>query len=205
MPFVPAPNIMMVEFRYNQSGQKTENRIMLNRQAPVTEADLQAAAILCWNWWQLDYSAHVTLNVELREVVATDLTTQNGPQTTYAPSIGVVGDKPAPLPNEAAFCISLRSASRGRSARGRWYVAGLSGNDRSDPNTLTSIYTNDLTSSVQGLITQLAAAGTPWTVVSYRSNNAPRPGGPVYFEVENALAVDSVIDSQKRRKPGVGS
>lgn len=205
MPFIPAPNIMEVEFRYLIAGQKCENRIMVDRLAPVTPADLEAVAILAWNWWEGTYGANVGSNVTLASVVATDLTVDTGAQFTYAPDTTTTGSKPAPLPNESAFCLSLRSDSRGRSARGRWFAGSLSGNDRSDPNTLTAGYVSDFVSAMNNLRSQLDTAGTPWVIVSYRHDRVVRPGGPVYFPVTNVIAVDNVIDSMRPRKPGVGS
>lgn len=205
MPFIPAPNIIETEFRYNIEGQKCENRVMVDALGPVTPALLESTAILAWNWWELHYGANVGSNVHLVEVLCTDLTTDTGAQFTYAPDTTTTGAKPAPLPNEVAFCISLRSGSRGRSARGRWFAVSLSGNDRSDPNTLTGAYVSDLVAAMTLLINDLNTAGTPLVIVSYRHAGVIRPGGPVYFPVTSALAVDNIVDSQRRRKPGVGS
>lgn len=205
MPFVPAPNIIMTEFRYTMAGQQTENRVMVDNLAPVTPADLSDVADAALLWVGNTYMANVGGNTILREVVCTDLSEQNGEQVTIVPGSTVTGAKPAPLPNESAFCISLRSTSRGRSARGRWYAGSLSGNDRVDANTLTAGYVTDLTTALNGLIGAIDALGKAIVIVSYRTNGAPRVGGPVYFVVTTAVAVDAVIDSMRPRKPGVGS
>jgi hypothetical protein len=55
----------------------------------------------------------------------------------------------------------------------------------------------NLKSVIEGL-------GYVWVIVSYITDNAPRVGGPVYFEVNDILIVDDVIDSQRRRLPGRG-
>jgi len=205
MAFVPAPQIMMLEFRYIMAGQRTENRIMVDALAPVTPTTLEALADVGDLWVGNTYLGNIGGNTALSEVVVTDLTTQNGEQVTHAPGSPVTGGKPAPLPNENAFCISLRSNARGRSARGRWFAGSLSGNDREDANTLTAGYVTDLTTALNGLIGAIDAAGFQAVIVSYRSNNAPRPGGPVYFPIVTATAVDRIIDSQRKRKPGVGA
>lgn len=205
MPFVAAPNIIMLEFRYTMSGQNTENRVMIDNLAAVNATALQDVADAGLLWVGNTYLSNVGQNVTLREVVATDMSVQNGEQVTVIPGSTVTGSKPAPLPNESAFCISLRSGSRGRSARGRWFAGSLSGNDRADSNTLTAGYVTDFTTALNALIGAIDALGKKLVIVSYRSNNAPRPGGPVYFVVTVATAVDAVIDSQRKRKPGVGS
>jgi hypothetical protein len=204
MAFVPAPNIMMVELRATNAGQKIENRFMFNQMGPVTPSGLQDIATLAWNWWQNSYAEFLPSTVALVESVATDLTTLNGPQFTYAPASGVIGGNlTSPLPNEVSLAVSLRSTARGRSARGRFYVLAIPSGEMADANSVESLYASGLVSAAQTLINDSQDVA-PLTIVSYRTNNAPRPGGPVYFPVSSAVVVDLVVDSMKRRKPGVG-
>lgn len=206
MPFVPAPQIIMVEFRYLLDEQLIENRVMVDNLAAVDATALQDTAILGWNWAETTLFPLISAACLLREVVATDLTTATGGQFTYAPDTTTVGgDGGAALPNECAYCISLRSASRGRSARGRFYIPAIPLAAMSDPNHLTPTAVSAFTSALQTLINNVDDAGQALVIVSYISNNAPRPGGPVYFPVVSAVATDDIIDSQRRRKPGVGS
>lgn len=205
MPFVAVPNVMMVEMRTLIAAQNCENRIMVDSLTGVTPALLESTAILAWNWWQTHLAPSLGATTNLREVVATDLTVINGDQFTYAPSTGVVGSKTPSHPNEVAFCVSLRSGFRGRSARGRFFCGSLGASDMANANELTAGYASDLVLALNNLRTQLEAANTPLIIVSYRSGGVPRPGGPVKFLVANCLAVDNVVDSMRRRKPGVGS
>lgn len=205
MPFVPAPNIVMLEMRYLMSAQKTENRLMVDMLTAPTGAAMSDLVDLALLWLGSSYRLNIGSNTFVSEVVATDMSVQNGVQVSAIPGLTIQGAKGSPLPNEAAFCVSLRSGSRGRSARGRWFAGSLSGEDRTDANTLTSAYVSDLVNSVQDLLDQITGTGVLPVIVSYRNNNAPRPGGPVYFPITNAVAVDNVIDSQRKRKPGVGS
>jgi len=205
MPFVPAPNIMMVEARALLFGQQIENRFMCNNQGPVTLADLEAAAVAVWNWWELAYAVALPITVNLVEVLATDLTVQNGAQFTYAPDATTNGTVAGgQLPNECSVCVSLRSAVRGRSARGRFYTLAVPLSFMADENNITVAYQNQLAATGVSLRDNLAAIA-PLTIVSFFSNGILRPGGPVYFPVINALVVDRVVDSMRRRKPGVGS
>lgn len=204
MPFVPAPNIVMVELRATNAGQRIENRFMFNVQVGSPGGALQPLATLCWDWWQNTYAAVLPSTVALVESVATDLSSINGGQFTYAPATGVVGGNlTSPLPNEVSLAVSLRSSARGRSARGRFYVLAIPSGEMVDPNTVETVYASQCVSAAQTLIND-AQDVAPLTIVSYRTNNAPRPGGPVYFPVVSAVIVDRVVDSQKRRKPGVG-
>lgn len=206
MPFVPAPQIIMGEIRYTLFGQHIENRIMVDNGAVVNAADLEAVAIQLWNWSEGALIGGLSTNLHLDAAVSTDLTTSEGGQFTYAPDTttvgGVSGDM---LPNECAFCVSLHTASRGRSARGRMFIPAIPQAAMVDANNLTGVAASALVSSVQTLINELTTGTRVPVIVSYRHDNAPRVGGPVYFPILSSAATDTLIDSQKRRKPGVGS
>lgn len=206
MAFIPAPNIIMVEGRCTRNGQSIENRWHFNNQGTVLEADLQDMAILVWNWMENTYFPLLSSEVQLNEVVATDLTTLTGGQYSYAPdatTFGAVGGYE--LPNEVSIAVSLRSASRGRSARGRSYVLSLTDSQMADTNHVLSSHASALAAAFNTLIASADTIGRPLTIVSYRSEGIVRPGGPVYFPVVNAVVVDTVVDSMRRRKPGVGT
>lgn len=206
MAFVAAPNIVMTEFRYLQDGQRTENRIMIDNLAAVDSADLTAIAVAAWNWWDGTYSPLISSIVTLREIVCTDLTVQNGIQYTYAPDTTTTGGNTGgAVPNEVSLCLSLRSGSRGRSARGRWFIAGIPKEALATTNNVSSAYANDTSSALQDFVDAIDGLGKKAVVVSYRTNNAPRVGGPVYFVISSVIVTDNVVDSQRKRKPGVGS
>jgi hypothetical protein len=158
-----------------------------------------------WNWAELSYFPQLPATVHLNEVVCTDLTTIDGAQATYAPDTttngSIAGDV---LPNECSMCISLRTGNRGRSARGRFYTFAVPQANMADDNFITPTYSSALATVGNDLVAAFQET-TPLTIVSYRSGGVPRPGGPVYFLVSNALLVDNLVDSMRRRKPGVGT
>jgi len=206
MPFVPAPNIIMTEVRYVLAGQKIENRIMVDNGGSVEPADLSAVAIATWNWAETAYIGNLSDDLLLSAVVCTDLTASDAGQYTYAPDATTTGSEAnATLPNECAFCVSLHTASRGRSARGRWFVPAIPLAFMVDANNVTAGFASSMVSSLQTLINELTTGTRLPVIVSYRHDNAPRVGGPVYYPIISAAASDTLIDSQKRRKPGVGS
>jgi hypothetical protein len=206
MPFVPAPNIIEVEIRYTLFGQKIENRYMVDHLAAVDAAAVEAAAIQGWDWAETTLLPHLSTFLGLREVVATDLTSAESFQFTYAPDATTIGSVTgAVLPNEVAFCISLHTGTRGRSARGRMFIPAIPVGAMVDANNLGASSVTVLVEDVQTLINSIATGGETMTIVSYIHDNAPRPGGPVYFPVTSAAATDSLVDSQRRRKPGNGS
>lgn len=206
MPFVPAPNIVQVEMRAIHNAQKVENRVMVNVLTDPTPAILSELAILAWDWWELTYAPLLPITVLLNEVVTTDMSAVDGGQVTYAPDATTTGENASgELPNEVSVCVSLRTGSRGRSARGRFFTLGVSVDTMADANNIETTYASALTSALGALITAIDTAGYQMSIVSYISDGVPRPGGPVYYAVSTAVITDTIVDSQRRRKPGVGS
>jgi hypothetical protein len=204
MAFVPAPNIIQVEIRATKAGQKIENRLHFNAQSAVTPAKIATVTGLVNVWAQARYFPWLPIQVQLRECVGTDLTVQNGDQLTITPEIVIQGGRGGDsMPNEVSIAVSLRTAARGRSARGRAYVLGLSRTDVVE-NDVGAVFATQIVTAWQTLIDDANDNSTPLTIVSYRSNKAPRPGGPVYFTVNTAVLTDTGVDSMRRRKPGVG-
>jgi hypothetical protein len=205
MAFVPAPNIVQAEVRATLAGQKIENRWMIDVLTAVTPTLVDDVANLVNVWAQDTYFDFLPDAVALVATVATDMSDANGAQVTIAPTgsfTGALGEEP--MPNEVTFCISLHTASRGRSARGRSYMLAttkftVTGND------LSAGRADQYKGAIQTLIDRVAAAGWSLVIVSYIANGVPRPGGPVYFGVTTATYTDLVVDSQRGRKPGNGT
>lgn len=205
MAFVPAPNIVMVELRCTLDGQNIENRWMFNALTTPTPGIVAEITNLVSVWAQNAYFDWLPNAVQLREVVGTDMSVQNGVQHTITPEAAVLGGLIGEaMPNEVTLCVSLRTGVRGRSARGRTYVLALV-EQHVTQNTVAQVLIDAQVATFQALIDTMTTNGRPMAIVSYRSNNAPRVGGPVYFLVETAVVTDSIVDSMRRRKPGVGT
>lgn len=205
MPFIPAPNLVMVEVRALLDGQHIENRFNIDVLTAVTPTLVDNVANIVNNWTQATYFDHIPSAVELTEVVATDMSVADGTQVTIAPTGAFVGALTSdPMPNEVTFCISLRSGSRGRSARGRAYVLAIT-RDAVTGNQLLAARADQHKADFQQLVTDITTAGWQLVVASYISGGAPRPGGPVYFPITTALYTDLTVDSMRKRKPGVGA
>lgn len=206
MPSRIAPNIVQVEWLYTLDAQQCENRLMVDILAEPDPADLETLAIAAWNWWEETYSPFITSQCLLRAVVATSLHTADAPQFTYAPDATTTGgDTGDAMPNEVSLCVSLRSAARGRSARGRWYVAGLPRAAMNGTNTVFPTTASSYASALSTLFATINGDGHTPVIVSFFSGGVLRPGGPVYYGIESAVVIDNIVDSMRRRKPGVGS
>lgn len=204
MAFVPAPNILMVEVRALKQLQRVENRFYVNCLHEPTITDIEAVNAVMVPLLGTAWAPDLPSDVSIQSIFYRSMQSQNAIQleVSLAPGINgtALGD---PGPNQNTFCVSLRSTSAGRSARGRLYWLGLS-EDQYQINTLTNAARTAIVENVEALRAGLAAIQRPLTIVSFISNGAPRPGGPVYFVVSSVLSVDAVIDSQRRRMPGRG-
>jgi hypothetical protein len=205
MPFVPAPQIVKVEVRATFDAQHVENSFEFDALETVTQPIVDEVTNLVSVWAQAHYFPLLPTVISLNEVVGTDMSDENGFTHTITPAGSVTGGRGgAPMPNETTFCVSMRSGSRGRSARGRKYVLGILKDDTSG-NSLIGPMPGNFVTAFQELIDTMATEGRPYVIVSRISNGAPRSGGPVYFPVVTAVAVDNTLDSQRKRKPGNGS
>jgi hypothetical protein len=194
----------MVEVRGLKDAQKIENRIYVNLLATPDLTSLEAIAIVVWNNINDQWLGSLPNDVTINAVVATSMEVEEGPQFIYAPAVLTGADASGAMPNSTTICLSLRSDQRGRSARGRLYWLGLPRDGVVD-NTVASDRLSAIVSALNLLRAAIETAGYEWSIVSFIHNGVPRVGGPVYFVVENVIAVDNTIDSQRRRLPGRGT
>lgn len=204
MPFVPAPNIVQCEILAQKDGQLIENRIMVDVFHAPSSADYAVLQPVLTNWCNASYRPLLPADVTITGLRFTDMSQQNGPQLQTA--LALIGGTAVPsAPNEVTYCISLRTGNAGRSARGRFYVLGIALFNIPTTNRVGAGYRTAITAAVQQLATDIFAAGFAWVIVSYINNGGPRVGGPVYFPVVTATTTDDIVDSQRRRRPGIGA
>jgi len=194
----------MCELLAQKDGQLIENRIMVNVLHAPTPADLAALQTRLQDWINTSYRTLLPTDVTFTGLKLTSQQSINDIQLQTA--LALAGTVAAPsAPNETTYCVSLRTGVSGRSARGRFYWLGLAVANIATQNRVGALFRTNVTASVQTLIGAIAADGYQWSIVSYISNGVPRPGGPVYFPVLTATTTDDIVDSQRRRRPGIGS
>jgi len=107
-------------------------------------------------------------------------------------------------PNNVAACVSIRSANRGRSGRGRNFVPGI-------PNSVCTLNTldNGFISDLLNAYTQFIGAGTfiegwEWCVLSRFNLGAPRTEG-LMQPVVSVEMVTPYVRSMRSREVGHGA
>lgn len=199
MQFVPAVNVLMAEVRQLLHDQQIENVLYFRY---GTQPTLQQSASLgqaLVDWWANDLAANLSSDLVLREIYLTDLTSQTSFTNTVTPvplPQGAVSG--GGLPGNVAYCVKLRTAGRGRSARGRNYVAGLPEEDVTG-NTFASARANGVVASYDALVQGLAAEGNPLLVVISRITGGQPRTTALIQPVTSANATDLFVDSQRRR------
>ena len=204
MPFVPAPNTLEARLRYNLGTQLIENTLYFQGSAGVTTTLANTLGTNLITWWNTNFKAATSNLMALLQVYITDLTFQNSFTVSVTAGLPSVGTSIVEaLPFNCAMCISFRSNNRGRSGRGRNYVAGLTENDQAG-STIVAGRVNGAVTAYTALIgAGTFTAGLQFVIVSRFNGGIPRAQALVQ-PVTNVLSVDSIIDSQRRRLPGRG-
>jgi hypothetical protein len=211
MPFVPVANAVGVEMRMTLDNQKIENTLYFFNPTGPDATNMTLLASELEGWWTNECAPLLPLDVALREIVITDLTTATSFQVTSAlaaPVFGTVGS-PA-LPNNVSMAVSFRTALRGRSFRGRNYIAALTEGSVVN-NTVQPTQVADWIAAYAQLLTDpgIAAAGYTWCVVT-RFSGVDANGDPIprvaggAQPVTAVVVTDTTVDSMRRRLPGRG-
>src|SRR4030095_11714876 len=210
MPFVPAANTAGVVLRQTLDSQLVINTLYFELGGGWSAAELTTLAGDVADWWLTNMKPLLSFNLNLNEVSAVDLSSATGPGVTFVvppPNTGDINvDTP---PTQVALCVSFRTEGRGRSSRGRNYVSGipalLISRNFIQPDFVEDVVTAYTAIEFGGSFT----SGGVWSIVS-RFSGTDSAGDPiprataVVQPVTAVLAIDTVVDSQRRRAPKRG-
>jgi hypothetical protein len=194
----------MVELRQSLLGEKVENTLAFRKDGGFSTVDMTGLCNDLLLWWTTVYRGSMSIQLTIRELVCTDLSTQTGPVVTVVaptpnPAGMVVQDSE---PGNVSLCVSFRTIMRGRSYRGRNFVAGIPITARVG-NTVTAGFAANIQGAYNALPASIVTSPWEWVVVSRFTNGAPRVAGAA-TPVESAAVVDNNIDSMRRRLAGRG-
>lgn len=201
--YVPGNGIAQVEARFSLNGQRVENTLYYDFKSS-TFGDFITAIFDNYQtilWAQL--RAICSVNISLQEIFVTDLTTQTSPtavETSITNPLGVVNTDA--VPNGTALVVCFRTNGRGRSSRGRNYIAGIAeGNKTASQFSVGAVVAVE--SAYAALQDEMGSLGFPQVVFSRFSNGQPRAVG--LSQVVTAYdVVTPFTRSQRNRNPGVG-
>jgi len=201
--YIEVPNTAEVRLMYNTAGGLAENVINFQKSGGWSLSDLADLAAAVEDSWETNISPIVAETITLTQTVATDISTETGGQVADIGGISGGQGNPA-LPNNVTFVVSFKTASRGRSYRGRLYHVGLTENfvtldSLGDSNA--AAFQADYENFFADIET--AVPGASHVVVSRCNAGAWRTTAVV--TPVTSYFVDSTIDSQRRRLAGRGA
>jgi len=170
-----APTIIKCSLFQTLNGQPIMNRFHIKVGATnPSQAECAAVASAVAGWWTGNVQTLVGDALQLREVHAMSLAEVNGPQATFSSGLPASGTITSPtLPGNVAFCVSFRTGLTGRSARGRWYWAGLTENQVAQ-NAVDGGTAASIVGAMDNLISTITGIAASPVIVSYYTNGALR-------------------------------
>jgi len=134
----------------------------------------------------------------LSEIKATSLETGTGPQHILSPTVDNQGELTGEeVAGNAAVVISWRTASIGRSFRGRTYIGGLDAAATVTAQAISAPFAVAIAGAATDLIDRITALGGTLCVLSRYLAGTLRVVG-LLTEIISVI-VDTKIDSQRRR------
>lgn len=202
-PYIPAANTAEVRLRFATAGGLAENVLNFEKAGGWDLTDLADLAAAVEDSWETNISPIVAETITLTDTIATDISSETGGQVTDIG--GISGAQPNPaLPNSVTFVVSFRTASRGRSYRGRLYHVGLTENFVT-LDSLGSSNASAFQTDYENFFADIATAvpGSSHVIVSRCHNKVWRTSAVV--TPVTSYFVDETIDNQRRRLAGRGA
>lgn len=205
MAYVPFSTTMQFEAFYTVNGAETENVLGFYYGAN----DFNTAAVLVCG----AYETHVwgalrglsTPATVFRSMKCTDLTSDTSPVyiQTADPLTNTGTVLTDSVPNNAALVICFSSNARGRSSRGRNYIAGLAEGLKLNSAWLTGAYT-PLLAAYEDMRVEAQSSAISHVVLSRITDGVPRTLGATFLVDQYSIKTPAVR-SQRRRNLGVGT
>jgi hypothetical protein len=198
VPFVPVPGVLQCNLRFTLLGHSVENVLCFRyggTSFPTAVSGIQT--ILQTEWWNPIRGALSNQLLHI-ENYYTDLSDQAGPVSSQPAFSSPTGGHASPsVPGNVAVVVTHRTANRGKSYRGRTYLAGL-GKDFLTGNTVSGSAIAVFETGFNDLIDATNAALVPFVIVSRRHNNDGRVEG-IDTVVTLSLCRDDQVDTQRGR------
>lgn len=204
MSFIPTIGAVRTDLQFSTAGGQAHNILWFSREANWTQSEREALNTALATWFTSTGRDMISSANALTQITTVNQEAANAPSSVLvvSPAIGGNNASTSFVPTSATCCATLRTALRGRSYRGRMYLAGPGSSGLLDNIHLTSTYIATVIAALGSLKTAIDALGAVWVIVSHFASNAARANGlktPV-----SAIAVDNLIDNQRRRLGGRG-
>lgn len=139
LPFIPFLDCAEVVYRFTQQSKLFFLTLGFQFNTAVTLTDLQTLETAADTWWTNFLAGQISTNCALNDIKVTGLTTATDPAFATPPATQAAGTLTGTVLDAAsAMVVTFNTAKRGRSYRGRNYVAGRITADLQTISTWTS-------------------------------------------------------------------
>lgn len=198
MAFQAVPDGVEIVFNASQNSVPVVNVFHIKDTSVLDEERLTDIGELFIDWWRDQMQPIQANSYVLNNVTVTALEDATGPQVVLSLTSDNQGDVAGEgVPANAAAVISWRTASIGRSYRGRTYVGGLPVAAELNAQHITSTFQAALVAAGADLIDRLNTISAALSVLSRIAAGVLRVTG-VLTQI-TSIIVDNVIDSQRKR------
>jgi len=176
----------------------------VQRDGDWENVNLVDCATVISEWVVDNYLPNLSNQLSYVRIEGKDLSVSAGATMAQAITPAELGGVVAePMPNEVAYCVSLRTGSAGRSHRGRKYIPGLPRTIVA-LNNVTQAFSDAVVADFNTLLSNLATNSYALVVLS-RVQGGTVLTNAIGYPVTSVIAVDLGVDSQRPRKPGNGT
>lgn len=198
MTFQAVPDGVEVVFHAVQNGTPIVNVYNVRDTGTLDLARLAEIGDTFKDWWDTSMAPIQNPSYVLGDITVTAMEASTGPQVILNFTSSNQGtNSGGEAAGNAAAVISWRTASIGRSYRGRTYVGALSEGEIDSAQTLASGTVVALASAGTALIDALAGIGATLAVLSRFADKVKRVTGLLTDII--SVVVDNKVDSMRRR------
>jgi hypothetical protein len=171
LPFIPFADCVEIALTGVYGLHIIVNTFACQKAGPITPTDLSAIGGVFDNWWQTNLRGSVSVNYTLDTIKMTDLTSVAGPTLSIPPSANPSGAATGTsVPNNVAVVTSAYTALRGRSYRGRSYLAAIPSSSLFSSEEITTTAQAAIQAAYDQLQTDLLTGGyTPVVLSRYNA------------------------------------
>lgn len=204
MAFQPAPDIAKVAIEAEVSGEECVTTFHFFSSVEMTQDSLKGLAEAVYNKWLALAVPHLCSTYRLFQVVATDMSVQDGFKGEFVPDGEIRGAILAPAnPNNVSLAVGYSSGRVGRSTRGRFFWPVIP-KDQVVNSEIAGGYVQVALTAGSGMIGNgIVFPGYQLAVCSREINKVKRPVAVPYI-ITTCKIEDNVVDSQRRRLPKRG-
>jgi len=198
MPFQTVPDGVEIVLNGVQNGVPIVNVFNVRDEAAPEPERLLEIADATKDWWDTYLKPLLHTSYTLQSIKVTALTSSTGPQVEANYTTGNVGTQGGdPSAANGAAVISWRTASIGRSFRGRSYIGAMGSDQLTTAQTIDPSVLTAYASAGTSLIDAMQAIGAVLCVLSRYALGVQRIAGLLTEII--GIVVDNKVDSQRRR------